>query len=179
MNEKKLSSTYQQYLPAILQEDAFLGRFLLAFEKILSGFEQTPSQEQIITGNSQKVPGLEEVLDRIHLYFNPQETPEEFLPWLAGWVGLSLRDDWGVEVKRAFILAIVKLYRWRGTKQGLSKLLGLYLKNARLGEKVEIFDNFTNFPHYFQVQLTLNDRDPVKYWQQSKIAQAIIDQEKP
>lgn len=181
MNEKKLSSTYQQYLPAILQEDAFLGPFLLAFEKILSGFEQTPSQEQIITGYSQKAPGLEEVLDRIHLYFNPQETPEEFLPWLAGWVALSLRDDWDVKVKRRFIQNIVGLYRIRGTKEGLTELLKIYLDAANLGygESVKIFDNFTHFPHYFQVQLTLNEHNSVKYWQQSKIAQAIIDQEKP
>lgn len=179
MNGKESISIYQQYLPAILQEQVFLGRFLLAFEKILSGLDETPGKEQIITGKSQNVPGLEEILDQIHLYFNPQETPEEFLPWLAGWVALSLRDDWDVEVKRAFILEIVRLYRLRGTKQGLKELLSLYLKNAKLGEKVEIFDNFTNFPHYFQVQITLNDRDSDKYWRQAKIAKAIIDQEKP
>lgn len=71
------------------------------------------------------------------------------------------------------------MYRWRGTKQGLSRVLSTYLKIAGLGEKVEVSDNFTGFPYYFQVQLTLNDRDPVKYWQQAKIAKAIIDQEKP
>lgn len=179
MNGKESISIYQQYLPAILQEQVFLGRFLLAFEKILSGLDETPGKEQIITGKSQNVSGLEEILDQIHLYFNPQETPEEFLPWLAGWVALSLRDDWDVEVKRAFILEIVRLYRLRGTKQGLKEILGLYLQNAKLGEKVEIFDNFTNFPHYFQVQITLNDRDSDKYWRQAKIAKAIIDQEKP
>ncbi|NET44638.1 phage tail protein [Okeania sp. SIO2B3] len=179
MNTNKSISTYQQYLPAILQEQVFLGRFLLAFEKILSGLYETPSKEQVITAQSENVPGVEEVLEQIHLYFNPQETPEEFLPWLAGWVALSLRDDWDIDVKRAFILEVVKFYRLRGTKEGLSELLSLYLKNAKLGEKVEIFDNFTHFPHYFQVQLTLNDRDPIKYWQQAKIAQAIIEQEKP
>ncbi|XZF66229.1 MAG: phage tail protein [Gloeotrichia echinulata DVL01] len=46
------------------------------------------------------------MIDDIHLYFNPQDTPEEFLPWLAGWVSLSLRDDWAVEVKRQFIQQI-------------------------------------------------------------------------
>ncbi|NEQ41078.1 MAG: hypothetical protein F6K40_34650 [Okeania sp. SIO3I5] len=179
MNTNKSISTYQQYLPAILQEQVFLGRFLLAFEKILSGLYETASQEKVITAQSENVPGFEEVLEQIHLFFNPQETPEEFVPWLAGWVALSLRDDWDIEVKRAFILEVVKFYRLRGTKEGLSELLSLYLKNAKLGEKVEIFDNFTHFPHYFQVQLTLNDRDPIKYWQQAKIAQAIIEQEKP
>ncbi|MGD1703154.1 phage tail protein I [Dapis sp. BLCC M229] len=179
MNKEQLISTYQEYLPAILQEQVFLGRFLLAFEKILSGLDQTPSPEKIITANNENVLGLEEILNRIHLYFNPQETPQEFLPWLAGWVALSLRDDWSVDVKRALILKVVELYRWRGTKKGLSELLQIYLTNSNLGSNVEVFDNFTNFPHYFQVQLTLNDRDPVKYWQQAKIAKAIIDREKP
>ncbi|MDJ0903391.1 MAG: phage tail protein [Xenococcus sp. MO_188.B8] len=192
MNTKKSESVsaYQQYLPAILQEDIFLGKFLLAFEKILSGKSTTSSQEQIITGDTQNPPGLEEIIDNIHLYFNPyippeertdkrQKTPEEFLPWLAGWVALSLRDDWPVDVKRAFIQQIVGLYRKRGTKAGLTEILGIYLENAGFGKKVEVFDNFDNFPNYFQVQLTLNDRDPEKYWRQAKIAKAIIDQEKP
>ena len=51
-------STYLQYLPAILQENAdaqgvtFLGRFLLAFEQILSGLgdPEQPGLEEIIGG---------------------------------------------------------------------------------------------------------------------------------
>jgi phage tail-like protein len=181
MNQEKskLVSSYQQYLPAIMQEDPFMGRFLLAFEKILSGAKDLHSDEKIIKGNRENVPGLEEIISRVETYFDPQETPEQFLPWLAGWVALSLRDDWKTEAKRAFIQEIVKLYRQRGTKEGLVSVLKLYLTNSGFGEKVEIFDQFDNFPNYFQVQLTLNDRDPEKYWQQSRIAKAIIDQEKP
>ncbi|AFY47146.1 phage tail protein [Nostoc sp. PCC 7524] len=190
MNAKnsKSVSTYHQYLPAILQQDIFIGQFLLAFEKILSGLDESPSKEQIITANNQNIPGLEEIqnipgleeiIDNIHLYFNPQRTPKEFLPWLAGWVALSLRNDWQVEVKKAFIQKIVKLYRLRGTKQGLIEILKIYLQNSGFGENVEVFDHFEHFPHYFQVQLTLPDRDPDKYWRQAKIAKAIIDQEKP
>lgn len=177
--KSKLVSSYLQYLPAILQEDPFMGRFLLAFEKILSGVKDLPNYEKIIQGNSENVPGLEEIINRIETYFHPQETPEQFLPWLAGWVALSLRDDWETSTKRAFIREIVKLYRIRGTKEGLASVLKLYLVNSGFGDKVEIFDQFDNFPNYFQVQLTLNDRDPEKYWRQSRIAKAIIDQEKP
>lgn len=181
MNAKKSESvsTYQQYLPAILQKDVFIGKFLLAFEKILSGLSESPSKEQIIIAETQKLPGLEEILDNIHLYFNPQDTPEEFLPWLAGWVSLSLRDDWAVEVKKGFIQQSVRLYRLRGTKQGLIEILQIYLENSGFGKSVEVFDEFDNFPNYFQVQLTLKDRDPDKYWRQAKIAKAIIDLEKP
>lgn len=177
--KSKLVSSYLQYLPTILEEDPFMGRFLLAFEKILSGVKDLPSYEKIIQGNSKNVPGLEEIINRIETYFHPQETPEQFLPWLAGWVALSLRDDWEPSTKRAFIREIVQLYRIRGTKEGLASVLKLYLVNSGFGDKVEIFDQFDNFPNYFQVQLTLNDRDPEKYWRQSRIAKAIIDQEKP
>ncbi|MBC1277602.1 phage tail protein [Nostoc sp. UCD121] len=181
MNVKKSESvsTYYQYLPAILQKDVFIAQLLLSFEKILSGLNETPSQEQIITAKTQNIPGLEEIIDNIHVYFNPQHTPKEFLPWLAGWVALSLRDDWEVEVKKAFIQQIVRLYGLRGTKAGLIEILSIYLKNSGFGEKVEVFDQFDNFPNYFQVQLTLKDRDPDKYWRQAKIAKAIIDREKP
>ena len=181
-------SSYQQYLPAILQEDIFLGKFLLAFEKILSDNDATSSQAQIITEDTQKPPGLEEIIDNIHLYFNSQQTPDDFLPWLAGWVALSLRDDWAVDVKRAFIQQIVGLYRLRGTKAGLVKILEIYLENAgflekdtavKIEKKIKISDHFTNFPNYFQVQLTLNTPDLDTYWRQAKIAKAIIDQEKP
>lgn len=181
MNPEKsnLVSSYLQYLPTILEEDPFMGRFLLAFEKILSGVKHLPSYEKIIQGNSENVPGLEEIINRIETYFNPEETPEQFLPWLAGWVALSLRDDWETSTKRAFITEIVKLYRIRGTKEGLASVLKLYLVSSGFGDNVEIFDQFDHFPNYFQVQLTLNDRDPEKYWRQSRIAKAIIDQEKP
>lgn len=183
MNAKKSESvsTYKQYLPAILQEDIFVGQFLLAFEKILSGLAGTSGQEKIkiITSGTDDPPGLEEIIDNIDLYFNPQQTPNEFLPWLAGWVALSLRDDWKPEVKRAFIKEIVGLYRLRGTKAGLVKILEIYLENAGFTKKVEVYDQFVNFPHYFQVQLTLNEPDLEKYWRQAKIAQAIIDREKP
>ncbi|MFO5473218.1 MAG: phage tail protein, partial [Dolichospermum sp.] len=84
--KSKLVSSYLQYLPAILQEDPFMGRFLLAFEKILSGVKDLPNYEKIIQGNSENVPGLEEIISRVETYFHPQETPEQFLPWLAGWV---------------------------------------------------------------------------------------------
>lgn len=76
MNEQQLISTYQQYLPAILQEQVFLGRFLLAFEKILSGLDETPTEGQIIT--SENVPGLEEILSGIHLYFDPEKHQRNF-----------------------------------------------------------------------------------------------------
>ncbi|MEA5567768.1 phage tail protein [Anabaena sp. UHCC 0399] len=174
-NQSSQSSSYLQYLPSSLQADPFLGRFLLAFERILSSSDP-PDQPS---------PALEEYIERISTYFNPgseksdnTKTPAEFLPWLAGWVALSLRDDWAEETKRQFIREIVPLYRLRGTKTGLENILKLYLRSYGFPEKVEIFE-FDNLPHYFQVQLTLPNQNLDLYWRTAKIALAIIDQEKP
>lgn len=179
-NQSSRVSSYLEYLPANQQADPFLGRFLLAFERILSGFSSAEPQDPFPTQH-----GLEEEINRIHTYFNPgtkedsDRVQSEFLPWLAGWVALSLRDEWTEETKRQFIRQIVPLYRRRGTKAGLEKILQLYLKSSNLpAEKVQIVE-FDSPPHYFQVQVTLLDPDVEKYWRQARIARAIIDQEKP
>jgi phage tail-like protein len=164
-------SSYSQYLPALLQSEPFLDRFLLAFERTLSGV--TPPDPNDPISNQF---GLETYLDRIHTYFDPvgeaggERSPAEFLPWLASWVALSLRDDWEEEVRRRFISQIVPLYRQRGTKAGLKKLLELYTS-----EGVEI-DEFDHLPYYFQVQITLSTKDIQR---KQQIAKSIINQEKP
>ncbi len=171
-------SHYVDYLPTILQADPFVGKFLLAFESVMSGLSPRDRGDEF-------PKGLEEYIDNIHTYFNPgrpegsDKAPSEFLPWLAGWVALSLRDEWKEETKRQFISQIVPLYRLRGTKAGLEKMLTLYLESSDLPNKVDVYDEFDNLPQYFQVQLTSPDAAPENYWRMARIAKAIIDQEKP
>jgi phage tail-like protein len=169
-------SSYLDYLPALFQPETgapnFVGRFLLAFEKILSGG----------LGDAEQ-PGIEEVIDRLYTYFDPgpagsatssERAPAEFLTWLAQWVALMLREDWEEEEKRRFISRIVPLYRLRGTKAGLKEMLRTYTG----GLKVEIYE-FDEPAHYFQVEMFLGVRDPTMLRRQEQIARAIIDQEKP
>lgn len=174
-------SRYSQYLPALLQGDPFLRGWLLAFERCLS---DRPAEPDDPLANQ---PGLESLIDRVHTYFQavpspheppshePQVTPDEFLPWLANWVALSLRDDWPNDLKRRFISQMVPLYRLRGTKAGIKRLLELYT-----GEEVTIYE-LPDPPHYFQVEMTLsiNPRDRDRLRRQQQIARAILDQEKP
>lgn len=180
-----MNSSYQEYLPAILQTDDFLGEFLLAFERILSGLpnDRDVGLPRVIDRDDPHPPGLEEVIEQVYNYFDPQQTPEEFLPWLASWVALSLRADWTTETKRELIQEIVPLYRQRGTKQALETILKIYLKSSGLfpdpTQKVKIYDNFPQVPHYFQVELTLPNQNQELYWRQVRIAKAIIDLEKP
>ncbi|NJM40367.1 MAG: phage tail protein I [Anaerolineae bacterium] len=118
--------------------------------------------------------GLEETIGGLATFFDANDTREEFLPWLASWVSLSLRADWDTATKRSFIQEIVSLYRLRGTKAGLARMLEIYT-----GQPVEINDDFAQPAHFFQVKLTLGDTDLDRLRKQQEIARAIIDQEKP
>lgn len=182
-NPNQSISSYIEHLPAILQTDPVINQFLLGFEKILSSNSNNSTEKAvIIETHKDNPPRLETILDIIHKYFNPQESPADFLPWLAGWVGLSLRDDWDENIKRAFIQQMIRFYRLRGTKTGLREILANYLnpENSSEQEKnIDIFDQFAYLPNYFQVQLTLSSADRDNYWRQVRIAKAIIDQEKP
>src|SRR5215510_10263914 len=102
------SSGLLKRLPAIFSEHPFLGRFLLAFEHLLTGLD-----------GAETTDGLQETIAGISSLFDPRETREEFIPWLASWVALGLRADWTVAQKRDFLAKIVPLYRRRGTKDNL------------------------------------------------------------
>lgn len=137
------TSSYLHDLPAIFSENPFLGRFLLAFEQVLTGLEGLSENDP----NPRK--GLEEIIANIAKLFSPLETKaiiadiaklfvppggatdstekeKEFLQWLAGWTALSLRADWTPDQQRQFLANIVPLYRFRGTKDNLVELLKIY-----------------------------------------------------
>lgn len=201
----------------------FLERFLLAFERVLLGLEEVsqevpqPGLEEILGGGSIADPDQllansregKKPLAGIHRYFEAgfrlqnnqsvlldplQSAPPEFLSWLASWVALTLRQDWNEVEKRQFISQIVPLYRERGTKSGLEKLLRIY--TGLPGDNVEI-NEFSQpmevgntllgintvvgegVPFYFLVKLSLPAPDPEAQLRQEQIARAIIDQEKP
>lgn len=143
----KSNSKYTQYLPRVYQKrsdetdsDYLLGRFLKAFEEVL-------------TGNADKktdILGIEELLNRFDQYLDPLQTPPQFLSWLAGWVGLQLEDSadfYGEKdnleknqllkqilplnthrksINRNMIGKEVQLYKIFGTHEGLLKHLQIY-----------------------------------------------------
>lgn len=193
MTEQKISpelqSAYLQYLPAIFQQtdNPFIGRFLLAFEQILTGL----AAER----------GLEGVIDTIYAYFKPGNTPPEFLPWLASWVAFSLREDWNEEERRNYLAEIVSLYRWRGTKDNLIRLLEIYTGLVEGGCILRVND-FTgqadttllvgrsyigqdsqiggNVPHHFNVTIYMPESyKPEDVWRQRDIASSLIELQKP
>ena len=49
-------------------------------------------------------------IDNFDCYLDPALTPEDFLPWLASWVGVSVNERWSEERQRGFAARAVELY---------------------------------------------------------------------
>jgi phage tail-like protein len=69
---------------------------------------------------------IDETLDSVHKYFDPYESPEKFLPWLASWSAMVLDEDWPTAKKRRLIRKAIELYRVRGTVKGIKLFLSLF-----------------------------------------------------
>jgi phage tail-like protein len=180
------SSTLLEYLPALYREDAFAGQFLSAFEKILLGRDQE-------AGVDFPFAGLEKIIAEIATLFDPQETPEKFLGWLADWAAFSLRADLDVSKQRDFLASIIQLYRMRGTKANLQNLLKIFTVGVpavtesttnefQIGVHSTIgLDTYINggAAHYFRVTISLSRAAPEVQAHQGEIARELIEMEKP
>ena len=96
----------EQRLPAVYQRYDFTRRFMGSFNGVLA---------PIVC-----------VLDNISSYFDAQECPADFVPWLAEWVGVALDENWPTERQRVLVARAGDLYRWRGTVRGLKELISIY-----------------------------------------------------
>jgi phage tail-like protein len=93
------------YLPAILRQDPFMADFLRIFDAQLRPLLQ--------------------MLDALDCYFDPDLTPPELLPWLAGWVGEDSTDVKKVSSTRSLIKEAAAIHRSRGTRKGLKRAIEL------------------------------------------------------
>lgn len=96
-------SIYSHYLPGTYEENDFLQRFLSIFEDIWEPLEQRQ--------------------DYMQMYFDPRTCPVDFLPWLASWLGLSFNPHWPEARRRRLLAQAMDLYRWRGTRYGLIRMI--------------------------------------------------------
>jgi phage tail-like protein len=151
------ASTYMQYMPPIYHDTEFMGRFLLIFESILDPLERT--------------------IDQMHLYFDPRVTPEGLLPWLATWVDLVLNEKWPIDRRRELVRSAAELYRWRGTRRGLSDFIRIYSGVAPTIQEPgpSLRGAQALAPHVFRVILELPDPERID----RTILEAIIEAEKP
>jgi phage tail-like protein len=107
-----------QYLPAVYQQDPesanFLDQFLSIFDTIREG--------------------IADQIGDIARYFDPAATPtdeggsngQDFLSWLASWLGLTLERHWPEEKRRQLLAKAHRLYALRGTAEGLRMHVELY-----------------------------------------------------
>jgi phage tail-like protein len=178
----KSKGRLMKYLPSIYHEDDLMARLLMLFDSFLA-----PIEKQI---NTQEY------------YLDPHLTPPEFLDWLASWLGLTLDADISDRQRRHLLHEAARLYKMRGTRQGLIDYLEIVT-----GGKVEIVEHFSenfrlgaesflgpgialgkeNIPNTFGVKLFLpplhggaSEDEKLRYktlWERK--TQAIIDAEKP
>jgi phage tail-like protein len=165
----RTESSYLQYLPGLYRDDEFMGQFLLIFEDIMKPLENT--------------------VDNLALYFAPRITPESLLPWLASWVDLVLDTTWPIERRRELVSSAAELYRWRGTRRGLSEYLRIYtgsvpevseyILGMRLDNETKLGINTqlgsSGEGHHFTVSLELDDKNGVNI----DTIRSIIDSQKP
>ncbi|HEY2748325.1 MAG TPA: phage tail protein I [Polyangia bacterium] len=120
---------------------------------------------------------IEEILDVIHQYFDPYESPEKYLPWLASWSAMILEEDWPLAKKRRLIRKAIELYRIRGTVKGIKLFISLFtghepdikenqwpFRGWRIGESSEIGTDSVvlppvNLAHTFIVEMPVSYKD--------------------
>lgn len=114
-------------LPAVYRKNqepnSFLSRFLSVYQ---SFFED-----------------MQEDVNHISRYFDSDAISGEFLPWLAGWLGIDGINRWDDEKLRYLVKNIFNMYRKKGTKEGLSEIITLYT-----GEPPAIMENFEILSYY-------------------------------
>jgi phage tail-like protein len=168
-NGSAIQSTYLEYLPALYRDSEFMGRFLLIFESVLGP--------------------IENMVGSLPLYFDPCLTPEPFLPWLASWLDLVLDTSVTLDRRRELVGSAAELYRWRGTRRGLSEYIRVctgvvpeiseYIPGMRLGPDTKLGIDTqlgsSGVGYRFTVTLKLNANDTVR----DSFIKAIIDSQKP
>ena len=164
-----IKSSYLDYLPALYRDDDLMGRFLLIFESIMKPLENT--------------------IDNLNLYFDPLMVPEPLLQWLASWFDLALDPSWPLHRRRELVKSGAELYRWRGTRRGLSEYLRIYTgavpeiseyipgmsldPETKLGTDTRLGSSGTGF--HFTVTLYLDEDNDVN----DGTVRAIIESQKP
>jgi phage tail-like protein len=143
-------SRYLADLPIIFQENEFLGRFLRIFEDIWEPLEWRQNH--------------------IDMYFHPATTPAAMLPWLASWIGADMDGVWDDQQRRRIVAeTCARVYRLRGTREGLRQTLQLYT-----GASVRI-EHIPDRPFVVRIDVTL----PARSTADERLLERLIERHKP
>ncbi|HEX7241271.1 MAG TPA: phage tail protein [Longimicrobiaceae bacterium] len=101
---RRLPRTFAREAP----DADFLRRYLALFDGLLHELESRAAARDLL--------------------LDPHGTPEDMLPWLASFLGLTLDDRWPVHSRRTLVSEAAWLFRFRGTVAGLRRFLEIYLE---------------------------------------------------
>lgn len=165
-------SQIKRLLPFVFQRVAGPGTPLLAILEVMEAFHEPP----------------ETVLQQIDSIFDPRRTPDNFVPYLAGWVDLGVLLDTsragtvsspaalstGVGRLRELIASAAKLSEWRGTRKGLELFLETATghKGFRIEEQV-LGKNGSVRPFHIRISA------PTEVSLHRALVEKIIELEKP
>lgn len=118
--------SFVEHLPQIYRggnkKDSFLSRFLFIFQSLYMD--------------------LNDEIDGMPRLFAPDQVDEKFLNWLAQWFSIEDVYIWGEEKLRILLKNIVELYRIKGTKESIKKIIEIYLGEVPvIVEQFEVTDN--------------------------------------
>ena len=103
-------------LPAMYQADDFTRRVCAALDDVLSPVLAT--------------------LDNFAAYLDLATAPNDLLPWLAGWIGMTLDPRQRSERQRELLQAAGRLQGWQGTARGMELAV-----EAVLGMRAEVLES--------------------------------------
>lgn len=156
----------------------------------VGGYQDPPFFERYLRGFEDLVEPLQATLEQLDTLFGPYSTPSDFLLWLGAWVVMPLDENWPEMRRRKLIAEAVNLYRWRGTKKGLSRYLEIYcgvkpeindqpVEGMRLGPQAKLGTKATVLgdvpPHTFVVTIPLPENSTIN----EQTIHDIIRYEKP
>jgi phage tail-like protein len=90
-------------IPGILQEDSLTGRLLASLDEVLAPVLCT--------------------LDNLAAYLDVDTVPDDLLPWLAAWIGLSTDVGLSPNHQREALRRASDLLGWQGTRHGIEEAL--------------------------------------------------------
>src|SRR6185369_16778372 len=91
--------------------------------------------EGLLTPIEGRIAAVEELLD-------PDATPAPFLPWLAGFLGLTIDPSWPEARQRALVRNAGALARLRGTAAGVKLWLDIVTDGGVGRGQVVVVENF-------------------------------------
>ena len=187
----------RELLPAVFRRLPELDAFLAPFDELLFGTPEGREDPESGVGEIQAAerrPSLSERIDGIPSLLDPDETPAEFLAWLSQWAAVSLYPE--ARDGRRLIAEVIPLYRERGTRAYVERLLELYtggratveeddLPGMALGvrgqARVGIDTRLGEDPFRFTVRIEFAGIPPSRAAQRRVVAlaRAVIDLAKP